>query len=148
MAVRFQEEDVRDMGRAAMGVRGVSLRGDDCVVAMETFKEKGEVLVVTEKGYGKRTSIDEYRLISRGGKGVINVKTTERNGKVASVLRANEDDDVMLITAQGKLIQLQASDIRQTISRSAQGVRLIGLEGGDYVASAAVIRGGEEDLGA
>lgn len=145
LAVRFRESAVRDMGRSAHGVRGVSLNDNDHVVAMETFKEKGMVLAITEKGYGKRTSIDEYRLTARGGKGVINVKTTERNGKVANVLHVNEEDDVMLITAQGKLIKLAAADITQTVSRGAQGVRLIGLNENDYVASAAVIRGNGEE---
>lgn len=148
MAIRFKEEDVRDMGRAAHGVRGASLREGDCIVAMETFREQGIVLAVTERGYGKRTSIDEYRLTNRGGKGVINIKTSERNGHVVDVVHVNDDDGVLLITAQGKLIRLHASDIRQTTTRSASGVKLIDLEEGDYVACIAVTSGvdAETDL--
>ncbi len=144
LALRFREDEVRDMGRTARGVRGIALREGDYLVGMETFKEKGMLLAVTERGFGKRTSIGEYRLQGRGGKGVINVKTTERNGKVVNALHVTEDDSVMIITAHGKLIKLEASAIRQTVSRSAQGVRLIGLEAGDHVTSAAVIRGTEE----
>jgi DNA gyrase subunit A len=137
-AIRFGEEGVRDMGRQARGVRGMSLGKGDFVVSMETFGEKGLVLSVTERGYGKRTPIGEYRLTARGGKGVINVKTTERNGKVVGALNVEEDSEVMLITAQGKIIRTDSSQIREA-GRSTQGVRLIDLEPEDRVAAASLI---------
>ncbi|MBI1747705.1 MAG: DNA gyrase subunit A [Acidobacteria bacterium] len=145
MAVRFNETGVRDMGRGARGVRGASLRENDFIVAMETFKEHGMLLVVTDRGYGKRTSIEEYRLTARGGKGVINIKTGEKNGHVVDAVHVTDDDGVLLITAQGKLIRLQASDIRQTVTRSALGVKLIDLEEGDYVTSVAIASGPDEE---
>ncbi len=137
-AIRFNEDDVRDMGRQARGVRGMTLGKGDFVVSMETFGEKGLVLSVTERGYGKRTAIGEYRLIARGGKGVINLKTAERNGKVVAALNVEEDSQVMLITAQGKIIRTDASQIREA-GRSTQGVRLIDLDSDDRVAAASVI---------
>lgn len=137
-AIRFNEDDVRDMGRQARGVRGMTLGKGDFVVSMETFGEKGLVLSVTERGYGKRTAIGEYRLIARGGKGVINVKTTERNGKVVGALNVEEDSEVMLITAQGKIIRTDSSQIREA-GRSTQGVRLIDLDSDDRVAACSLI---------
>jgi DNA gyrase subunit A len=137
-AIRFDEDGVRDMGRQARGVRGMRLGKGDFVVSMETFGEKGLVLSVTERGYGKRTPIGEYRLTARGGKGVINVKTTERNGKVVGALNVEEDSEVMLITAQGKIIRTDSSQIREA-GRSTQGVRLIDLEPEDRVAAASLI---------
>ncbi len=137
-AIRFNEDDVRDMGRQARGVRGMTLGKGDFVVSMETFGEKGLVLSVTERGYGKRTAIGEYRLIARGGKGVINLKTAERNGKVVAALNVEEDSQVMLITAQGKIIRTDASQIREA-GRLTQGVRLIDLDSDDRVAAASVI---------
>ena len=137
-AIRFNEDHVRDMGRQARGVRGMTLGKGDFVVSMETFGEKGLVLSVTERGYGKRTAIGEYRLIARGGKGVINVKTTERNGKVVGALNVEEDSEVMLITAQGKIIRTDSSQIREA-GRSTQGVRLIDLDSDDRVAACSLI---------
>ncbi len=146
-AIRFNEEEVRDMGRQAHGVRGMRLGKGDFVVSMETFGEKGLVLSITERGYGKRTGIGEYRLTARGGKGVINVKTAERNGKVVAALNVEEDSQVMLITAQGKIIRTDASQIREA-GRSTQGVRLIDLDAEDRVAAASVIEeNGEEESG-
>ncbi|MBI1984243.1 MAG: DNA gyrase subunit A, partial [Acidobacteria bacterium] len=130
---------VRDMGRPAFGVRGMDLDDDDYIVGMEIVGEKELILSVTEKGYGKRTMITEYRLQSRAGKGVINVKTAERNGKVVGVLSVTEESEVMLISQQGKITRLDASKIRES-GRSAQGVRLIALEEGDEVAAACLIR--------
>jgi DNA gyrase subunit A len=139
MAIRFSEQDVRDMGRAAYGVYAMDLDKGDYIVGMEIVGEKELILSITEKGYGKRTPITEYRLQSRAGKGVINVKTTERNGKVVSVLSVTEDSEVMLITQQGKITRLDSSEIREC-GRSTQGVRLITLEEGDQVAAACLVR--------
>jgi len=139
MAIRFPETDVRDMGRPAYGVNGMDLEKGDYLVGMEIVGEKELILSVTEKGYGKRTEISEYRLQSRAGKGVINVKTVERNGKVVGVLPVSEASEVMIITQQGKIARLDAGEIRES-GRSAQGVRLIALEEGDAVAAACLIR--------
>jgi DNA gyrase subunit A len=159
MAIRFDEEDVRSMGRPAYGVRGMDLDDDDHIVGMAvTPKEqkkktngKGEeesspslILSVTEQGYGKRTPIEEYRLQSRGGKGVINVKTTARNGKVISIMLVDETSEAMLISQFGKIIRIDTTTIREA-GRSTQGVRLLNLEPGDRVASAAVIQEKEEE---
>ncbi|MGH9770429.1 MAG: DNA gyrase subunit A [Candidatus Acidiferrales bacterium] len=139
MAIRFQEQDVRDMGRAAYGVYAMDLGKDDYIVGMQIVGEKELILSVTEKGYGKRTAITEYRLQTRAGKGVINVKTTERNGKVVAALSVMEDSEVMIISQQGKITRLDSSKIRES-GRSAQGVRLIALEEGDQVAAACLVR--------
>jgi DNA gyrase subunit A len=139
MAIRFPEADVRDMGRAAYGVYAMDLEKGDYIVGMEIVGEKELMLSVTEKGYGKRTPITDYRLQSRAGKGVINVKTTERNGKVVGVLRVTEESEVMIISQQGKIARLDSSTIRES-GRSAQGVRLINLEEGDQVAAACLIK--------
>ncbi len=138
MAIRFPESNVRDMGRPAYGVRGIDLAKGDYVVGMEVVGEKDLILSVTEKGYGKRTPITEYRLQSRGGRGVINVKTVERNGKVVGALRVTEDAEVIIISQQGKITRLDANQIRES-GRSAQGVRLIALEEGDQVAAASLV---------
>ena len=139
MAIRFPETDVRDMGRPAYGVRGMDLEEGDYIVGMEIVGEKELILSVTEKGYGKRTQITEYRLQSRAGKGVINVKTVERNGKVVRALSVTEESEVMIISERGKITRLDASEIRES-GRSAQGVRLISLEDDDEVAAACLIR--------
>jgi DNA gyrase subunit A len=139
MAIRFPESDVRDMGRAAYGVYAMDLDKGDYIVGMEIVGDKELILSVTEKGYGKRTAIVEYRLQSRAGKGVINVKTTERNGKVVNVLPVTEESEVMVISQQGKIARLDSSTIRES-GRSAQGVRLINLEEGDQVAAACLIK--------
>jgi len=155
-AVRFEEDDVRSMGRNATGVRGMNLADKDYIVGMATtpkpgvkvekkegdedlVPEKGSlILSVTENGYGKRTPADEYRLTNRGGKGVINVKTAERNGKVSTIAQVSEDSQVMLISQYGKIIRMDSKTIRES-GRSAQGVRLLNLEPGDRVAAAVVI---------
>ncbi|MFZ0963230.1 MAG: DNA gyrase subunit A [Terriglobia bacterium] len=139
MAIRFPEADVRDMGRAAYGVNAMDLDKGDYIVGMEIVGDKELILSVTEKGYGKRTAITEYRLQSRAGKGVINVKTAERNGKVVNVLSVTEESEVMIISQQGKIARLDSSTIRES-GRSAQGVRLLNLEEGDQVAAACLIK--------
>jgi DNA gyrase subunit A len=149
-AIRFDEEDVRPMGRQAHGVRGMRLRKGDYIVGMAvTPKVRGKaknsdeqeanlILSVTENGYGKRTDVDEYRLQSRGGGGTINVKTTARNGKVVSIMLVNEESEVMVISQFGKIIRIGTKTIREC-GRSSQGVRLLHLEEGDRVAATSVI---------
>jgi DNA gyrase subunit A len=147
MAIRFPESDVRDMGRSAYGVYAMDLEKGDYIVGMEIVGEKELILSVSEKGYGKRTQITEYRLQSRAGKGVINLKTVERNGKVVGVLSVSEESEVMLISQQGKITRLDASTIRES-GRSAQGVRLINLEEGDQVAAVCLVSSENGDDGA
>jgi DNA gyrase subunit A len=125
-AIRFREEDVRSMGRSARGVRGIRLRGADQLVEMDVLEARGDILTVTERGYGKRTPIHDYRLQGRGGSGIINIRTTERNGPVAAVLEVADEDQIMLVTAQGKIIRMNAADISK-IGRATSGVRLIDL---------------------
>ena len=174
-AIRFDEGDVRPMGRQAVGVWGIRMEKGDYVVGMattpkdikkaeaeakkaaeagveatatdETLPLKGSlILSVTENGYGKRTAADEYRLQGRGGSGVINVKTTERNGKVVGIAQVTEKSEVMLISQYGKIIRMDSTTIRES-GRAAQGVRLLHLEPGDRVAAAVVIAPGEEPNG-
>ena len=144
MAIRFNEEDVRSMGRSAYGVRGITLRDDDEVVAMEVVREEGTMLTVAQNGYGKRTGLEEYRQQSRGGVGIINIQTSDRNGKVAGIAYVHDDDEVMLISQQGMILRMRAGDIR-TIGRATQGVRLIEMEEGDAVVSVARMPEREED---
>src|SRR5439155_17815851 len=122
MAIRFEESDVRSMGRSAYGVRGITLRDDDYVVAMEVERPGGTLLTVTEGGVGKRTEIDEYRVQSRGGVGIINIATTERNGLVVGVAYVQEGDELLLITQQGMILRMPANDVR-SIGRATQGVK-------------------------
>jgi DNA gyrase subunit A len=144
-AIRFSEEKVRAMGRTARGVIGIRMAGEDKVVAMSAFKDPGQFLTVTEKGFGKRTDVEEYPCQGRGGSGVINIKVGEKNGMVVNTCHVQEDASVMLITANGKLIQLYAEDIRNTQTRAAVGVKCIDLEEGDYVASVTTVAGEESD---
>jgi DNA gyrase subunit A len=171
MAVRFDESHVRPMGRAAFGVRGIDLATGDYVVGMATTVKPGApapaaekpsaegepealdevvkgdlILSVTENGFGKRTPADEYRLTNRGGKGVINVKTTERVGKVVAIAQVDETSEVMLISHYGKIIRMDSTTIRES-GRNAQGVRLLQMEPGDRVAAAVVIAPEEEGNG-
>ncbi len=140
-AIRFSEKDVRDMGRAARGVIGIRLAKKDQVVAMSAFKGPGQFLTVTAKGFGKRTDVEEYPCQGRGGSGVINIRVGDKNGTVVNTCHVQEDASVMLITAQGKLIQLYTEDIRNTQTRAAVGVKCIDIEEGDYVASVTVVVG-------
>jgi DNA gyrase subunit A len=156
-AIRFDEEDVRSMGRPAYGVRGMDLDKNDYIVGVAVTPKdaktngKGKdgkdveeplpslILSVTEQGYGKRTPVDEYRLQSRGGKGVINVKTTAKNGNVVGIMLVDESSEAMLISQFGKIIRIDTKTIREA-GRSTQGVRLLHLEEGDRVASAVVLQ--------
>jgi DNA gyrase subunit A len=144
MSIRFKETDVRSMGRTAGGVRGIELRDDDEVVAMEVLTPGGTILSVTEQGYGKRTGLDEYRLQSRGGIGIINIQTSDRNGKVIGVAHVSDDTELMLITQQGKILRMAAKDIR-TIGRATQGVKLIDIEGDDRAVSIARLAEKDEE---
>jgi DNA gyrase subunit A len=146
MAIRFQESDVRAMGRTAYGVRGISLREDDEVVAMEVLRPGTAVLTLTENGFGKRTAIDEYRVTGRGGLGIINIQTTERNGRVVGVASVAESDEVMFITQQGKVLRTPAGMI-SIIGRNTQGVRLIDMEPEDKAVSLARLEEQEADTG-
>jgi DNA gyrase subunit A len=146
MAIRFPETDVRPMGRTAYGVRGISLRDDDFVVAMAEVRPGGALLSVTEHGFGKRTEIDEYRVQSRGGVGIINIATTDRNGKVVGVAYVQEGDELLLITQQGMILRMQTNDVR-AIGRATQGVKLIEIEGDDRVVSIAkLVERDDEDV--
>jgi DNA gyrase subunit A len=170
MAVRFDENHVRPMGRAAYGVTGINLEEGDYVVGMTVTPKPGEapvaavegevpageavdltqkgtlILSVTENGYGKRTPADEYRLTNRAGKGVINIKTTERVGKVVAIALVDDNSQVMLISQYGKIIRMDSKTIRES-GRNAQGVRLLHMEPGDRVAAAVVLAPEEEGNG-
>ncbi len=137
-AIRFPEDEVRSMGRTAYGVRGIQLREGDQVVAMQVAKPGGRLLTVTERGYAKQTEIDEYRVTSRGGLGVKNVEITDRNGPVVNIAQLHDDEELLVITEQGKILRTPGSDIR-TAGRATQGVRLMDLEDGDRVVSVALV---------
>ena len=143
MAIRFPESDVRPMGRTAYGVRGITLRDGDEVVAMEVVKPGGTLLTVTELGYGKRTPLDEYRVQSRGGLGLKNLDITAKNGRVIEIAQVSEDKELLLITEQGKILRTPTGDIR-TIGRATQGVRLMDLDEGDKVVSVALVEKDED----
>jgi DNA gyrase subunit A len=138
-AIRFREDDVRPMGRTAGGVRGIRLVGDDEVVGMVPAKPGVTLLTVCENGYGKRSDVADYRLIGRGGQGVLDIKTSARNGKVVGVLSVVDEDEVMMITQGGIAIRQPVSDI-SVIGRNTQGVRVIRLDEGDRLISVAKIR--------
>jgi DNA gyrase subunit A len=135
-AIRFTESDARPMGRNAYGVKGIEIRESDSVVSMAVVEPEGTLLTVTDLGFGKRSHIEEYRLQSRGGKGIINVKTTARNGKVVAVLFVRDEDELMVITAQGMIVRLRVQDF-SVHGRATQGLRLIELGEGDEVVAVA-----------
>ncbi len=144
-AIRFNESQVRPMGRPARGVRGMDLAAKDYIVGAEVVGEEGLILSISENGYGKRTKLTDYRLTNRGGKGVINMKTTNKTGSVMSILSVKDDSDLMIVTKDGKIIRIDSGEIRQA-GRSTQGVRLVRLEDGDRVAAACVIPEAPEKL--
>jgi DNA gyrase subunit A len=135
-AIRFSESDIRAMGRIARGVRGISLSTDDYVVGMEIVEDDKNILVVTEKGCGKRTLASAYRKQSRGGKGLITIRITDRNGPIVVVRQVSDDEDLMVVTDQGKIIRLRVGDI-PSIGRITQGVKLIDIEVDERVVGAA-----------
>jgi len=143
-AIRFVEGDVRAMGRTAFGVRGIQLREGDEVVAMQVAKAGGTLLTVTEKGYAKNTLIDEYRVTGRGGLGVKNVEVTDKNGAVVAIAQIHANEELLVMTEQGKILRTPANEIR-TIGRATQGVRLMDLEGEDKIVSVALVEAANGD---
>jgi DNA gyrase subunit A len=140
MAIRFHESDVREMGRVATGVRGIRLRPRDAVVGMVVVghetRDQVTLLVVTEKGRGKRTPIDDYRFQSRGGMGVINFRINDQTGKVVAIKTVEDSDELMLITRGGVVNRQRVNEIR-TIGRATQGVRVMALDDGDVLVDVA-----------
>jgi DNA gyrase subunit A len=146
MSIRFEEMDVRSMGRPATGVRGISLDKDDVVVALAVVDPNATLLVAGENGIGKRTAFDEYRVQSRGGKGIITMKTTDKTGKVVGALTVTDNDEIMLLTVQGQMVRTPVKDIREA-GRNTQGVKLINLTAADKLtAIARVVSENEEDV--
>ncbi len=152
-AIRFSESDIRAMGRTARGVKGISLRkGDELVSMCVTGQDQADLLSVTEHGYGKRTDLDAFRSQRRGGQGVINISTSERNGNCVANVLTEDGDEIILITEKGKIIRIDTGTIRRTASRSAQGVKLIGVDSDDRVADLSLIEpeevvdGNEEEI--
>ena len=143
-SIRFHESNIRPSGRTSMGVRGMNLTAGDRIVAAEVLTHGQTLFAVTENGYGKRTSIDEYPVQKRGGKGVISIKTTERNGRVVSILLVEEENDLMLMTNSGKIIRMPIDGI-SVISRNTQGVKLMGMETGERIVGAARLAEKEEE---
>jgi DNA gyrase subunit A len=145
MAIRFNEKDVRSMGRTASGVKAVKLGKKDSVVGLVAVRRTGaSILVVTDKGYGKRSELDDYRLTRRGGKGVITVKSSEKNGNMISIREVVDNDDLMIITNRGLMIRQHVSDIR-VMGRTTPGVRLIKLSEGDTISAVASVVGEEDE---
>jgi DNA gyrase subunit A len=146
MAIRFHESNVRPMGRVSMGVRGIKLRDGDEVVDMVIVEPGASLLTMCERGFGKRTVLDDYRVQSRGGIGLINIKVTERNGKVVALKAVRDDDEVMMITANGMIVRTGLDEVR-TIGRNTAGVRMISLKDGDKLVAVArlLVEGVDED---
>ncbi len=144
LAIHFSEKDVSPYGRTARGVKGINLLNKDIVVSMDTIKDEADVLVVTVNGFGKRTPVAEYRLQTRGGKGIINIKTTERNGEVVSLQMVRPDEEVMMISAEGIIIRIRAGDV-SLMSRVTQGVTLMRLDEGDKLVALAKVNSDGDD---
>jgi DNA gyrase subunit A len=142
-SIRFNEEQVRAMGRSATGVRGISTREGDATVGMEVLKPGKTILTVSENGFGKRSPLDEYREQNRGGQGIITIKTSERNGQVVGIMQVDDRDEIMLITSGGKMIRTRVAEI-PTMSRNTQGVRLMEPSEGERVVSVAKLGEDEE----
>ena len=144
-SIRFSEKNIRATGRKTMGVKGITLGSSkDRVIGMLVVKREGSILVATDKGYGKRTNLEDYREQNRGGKGVITIKTTEKVGKLIAIMEAIDEDDLMLITNQGIMIRQPVNQIR-TIGRNTQGVKLAKLDEGTKISSATRILNDEND---
>jgi DNA gyrase subunit A len=146
-SIRFPESDVRAIGRAGRGVRGMTLVKGDRVIGLQVVSDNtaATLVTVTENGYGKRTEIDEYRVQSRGGKGVITIKTTERNGQVVDIKMVDEDSDLMFITNGGKVLRTRVANL-SIIGRNTQGVRLMVLEAGEHIVSVAKLAEKEAEI--
>ena len=136
MSIRFEESDVRSMGRPATGVRGITLAKEDRVVALAVVDPGSTLLVAGENGIGKRTAFDEYRTQSRGGKGIITMKTTDKTGLVVGALTVTDADEIMLLTQQGQMVRTPVKDIREA-GRNTQGVKLVNLSAGDKLTAIA-----------
>jgi DNA gyrase subunit A len=145
-AIRFDETDVRPMGRTAAGVRGATLAGDDKIVALVKPTPGTRVLTICQNGYGKQTDVEAYRKVRRGAKGVININTSDRNGPVVACMAVREGDQIMVMTVGGQVVRIRVDEVRET-GRAAQGVRIVSFKAGqDAVASVALIaREGDED---
>jgi DNA gyrase subunit A len=143
LAIRFNEQDVRPMGRVSRGVRGMSLEDDDEVVGMEVLSGAATILTITEHGYGKRTQSSEYRIQGRRGKGIITIKTSERNGAVVGMKQVTNEDNLMIITSTGKIIRIAVAKI-SVIGRNTQGVRLINIDKDEKVVGVARLAEKEE----
>ena len=145
LSLRFEVHSVREVGRVARGVIGIRLNKGDTVVGMEILSGGNSLLTLTENGYGKKSNVDEYRVGSRGNKGIYTIKTSARNGKVVGILQVQDDQEVMIITQLGKLIRLKLKNLRK-IGRLTQGVRLIHMDAGEHVVSIAkIVENGDED---
>jgi DNA gyrase subunit A len=145
LSLRFPVSTVREVGRVARGVIGIRLNEGDAVVGMEMLSGGNSILTLTENGYGKKSDVDEYRVGSRGNKGIYTIKTSARNGKVVGILQVQDDQEVMIITQLGKLIRLKLKNLR-TIGRLTQGVRLIHMDEGEHVVSIAkIVENGEDE---
>jgi DNA gyrase subunit A len=143
-AIRFEEPEVRPMGRATYGVRGMTLDEGDEVVSVDLVEQGASLLAVAQNGYGKRTEMDEYRRTHRGGKGIITMKTTDKTGRVIGIRMVTDDDQIMLVSSGGKVVRIRVNEIR-VIGRNTQGVRLIDLEEGERVAAVARLAERDDD---
>ena len=135
-AIRFSESQVRAMGRTAAGVKAITTRADDLAVGMEILHPDRSILTITENGFGKRSELGDYREQNRGGQGIITIKTTTRNGPVVGISQVTDEDEIMLITSNGKILRMTVDGI-PTMGRNTQGVRLMDTEGGERVVSVA-----------
>jgi len=143
-SIRFNEKDVRVMGRCTMGVKGISLRKDDLVVGMDIIDEDKSVLVVTSKGYGKKTPASEYRPQTRGGKGVKTLNVTNKNGNIVGIKVVSDDIDIMLVTTRGMVIRMGMNNI-SSMGRYTQGVKLINVKADNTVTSVTKIESDEDE---
>lgn len=134
MSIRFSENDVRSMGRSATGVKGITLDSEDVVIDMDVVNKENDVLIVTAKGYGKRTPMEDYRIQSRGGKGIKTINVTDKNGAVVGLKVVQDGEDLMIITASGTIIRTSMSGISQ-MGRYTQGVKLINIRDDDSVST-------------
>ena len=144
LSIRFSEDDVREIGRTGKGVIGIRLNEGNGVVGMEIVRDDSTILTVTEKGYGKRSTLEDYRSQGRGGKGIITIKTTEKNGRVIGMAQVSEEDEIILITSNGKVLRIRTRDI-SVQGRNTQGLRLFDIEEGDKVVSFAKLVEREEE---
>jgi len=146
LAVRFEEQKVRGMGRTSTGVRGIRLKPDDEVIGFIVVKSVSTLLVVTDKGFGKRSNIGDYRVTNRGGKGVITIKTGEKNGNLIALMEVNDKDELVIITNKGMVIRQGVKAIR-VMGRNTQGVRVIRLKEGDSIADIAKVVAEDVEIG-